>query len=138
MTISLDTSVLVALFTPDVHTPSAAGWMAQSRPWVVTDWAAAEFSAAIRLKTRQGVVLADKIGIAEAGFDQFVSRLGGAVPILAGDHRAARELIIADGAIRAPDALHIVAARRMGAVLGTFDEHQARVAMKAGVEVFRP
>lgn len=112
--------------------------MAQSRPWVVTDWAAAEFSAAIRLKTRQGVVLADKIGIAEAGFDQFVSRLGGAVPILAGDHRAARELIIADGAISAPDALHIVAARRMGAVLGTFDEHQARVAMKAGVEVFRP
>lgn len=47
-------------------------------------------------------------------------------------------MVIEDGRLRAPDALHFVAARRAGASLATLDINQARAAESFGVALFRP
>lgn len=137
MIVTLDTSVLVAALTEEEARSEYAARMLQSpETWRISDWAAAEFSAAIRAKARRGELQASKVGLVDASLEALIARLGGALPIEAGDHRRCRELIVADGGVRAPDALHIVAAQRLGAGLATFDLDQARAARALGVVVY--
>ncbi|MFC5346137.1 type II toxin-antitoxin system VapC family toxin [Brevundimonas staleyi] len=138
MIVTLDTSVLVAALTEEESRSHDAVRMLQNpEVWLISDWAAAEFSAAIRAKARRGELQESKVGLVDASLDALIARLGGAFPIEAGDHRRSRELIVEDGGIRAPDALHIVAAQRLGVSLATFDLHQARAAEALGVPVYR-
>ena len=136
MTVSLDTSVLVAALTEEPRSDDAARMLGLSESWVITDWAAAEFSAAIRTKARRGELLSSQTGFVEASFDAVIARLGGTVAVTPEDHRRTRMLVIADGLIRAPDALHIIVAQRLGASLATFDIDQMRAAKAAGVEIY--
>ncbi|MBU1345497.1 MAG: type II toxin-antitoxin system VapC family toxin [Alphaproteobacteria bacterium] len=137
MIVSLDTSVLVAALTEEeARSDDAARMLRNPETWLISDWAAAEFSAAIRAKARRGELQDSKVALVEASLDALIARLGGAFPIEAGDHRGSRALIIIDGGVRAPDALHIVAAQRVGASLATFDVDQARAARAVGVSVY--
>lgn len=136
MIVSLDTSVLVAAMTEEARSIDAMKMLQNPETWLISDWAAAEFSAAIRAKARRGELQPDKLQLVDAALDALIARLGGAFAIEPGDHRRVRELIAADGGVRAPDALHIVVARRLGASLATFDVDQARAAKVAGVEVY--
>ena len=137
MIVSLDTSVLVAALTEEeARSRDAVRMLQNPEVWLISDWAAAEFSAAIRVKARRGELQENKVGLVEASLDTLIARLGGAFPVEAGDHRRSRELIIADGGVRAPDALHIVAAQRVGASLATFDPDQARAARAIGVSTY--
>lgn len=137
MIVTLDTSVLVAALTEDeVRSRDAVRMLQNPETWLISDWAAAEFSAAIRAKARRGELQMDKLGLVDASLDALIARLGGAFPIEVGDHRRSRALIVEDGAIRAPDALHIVAAQRLGASLATFDDDQARAARVLGVPIY--
>lgn len=136
MTVSLDTSVLVAALTEEPRSDDAARMLGRSESWLITDWAAAEFSAAIRAKARRGDLLSSQTGFVEASFNAVIARLGGTVAVTPEDHRRTRQLVIADGLIRAPDALHIIIAQRLGASLATFDVDQMRAAKAAGVEIY--
>ena len=129
----LDTSVLVAAFSRDVHTHRAEALLAEPNVWIVSDWAAAEFSAAIRLKCRQGLVGVDALDLLETGFDQWRDALGFPCPIEPVDIGGARRLVRRHSTLRAPDALHIAVALRLGAEFATFDERQADVARLEGV-----
>lgn len=138
MTVLLDASVLVAAFTPDIHSAQAERWLEAGDTPVVSDWAAVEFSAAIRNKVRQGVVRADRVDTVEAAFDEWTARLGARQQVLAQDHLKARLLVIKHPLLRAPDALHIAIAIRLAASLATFDERQAEAAAVESIELFAP
>lgn len=138
MTVLLDASVLVAAFTPDIHSAQAELWLEAADTPVVSDWAAAEFSAAVRNKVRQGVVRADRVDAVEGAFDSWIAKLGARQQVLAQDHLKARALVIKHPLLRAPDALHIAIALRLSASLATFDERQADAAVLEAVPVFAP
>lgn len=138
MTVLVDASVLVGAFTPDIHSAQAERWLEACDTPVVSDWAAAEFSAAIRNKVRQGVVRADRIAAVEAAFDDWTASLAVRQQVLAQDHLKARALVIKHPLLRAPDALHIAIAVRLSASLATFDERQGEVAAFERVALFAP
>ena len=104
----------MALYAKDAHTPTARALLLRVGPVVVSDWAVVEFSAAIRLKARQGVVSATLLDDLE-------------------DHLTARALVRRHYGLRAPDALHIAVASRLGVALATFDTRQAEAARREGL-----
>ena len=136
MAVYLDTSVLVAAFSIEASSPRASALLALSEDWLVSDWTAAEFSAAIRTKARRGDLDAAQVMVLDSALDRLIQRSGQAVPVEVSDHNDTRKLVISDGLIRAQDALHLVIARRKGAALATFDLDQARAAGGIGVDLF--
>lgn len=138
MTVLLDTSVLVAAFTPDIHSGQAERWLEQSEHFLVSDWAAAEFSAAVRSKVRQGIVRDNSVDDIEAAFDVWTEGLGGREQLLAVDAPRARALIGRRPLLRAPDAMHIVIAARLFARLATFDDRQGAAAALEAVPPYAP
>lgn len=88
-----------------------------------------------RARARRGQLQENRIGLVDASLDAPVARPGGAFPMETGDSRRSRALIFADGVVRAPEALHIVAPQRPGASLATFDLDQARAARAVGIPV---
>ena len=132
----LDTSVIVAAFTPDIHSEIAELWLDAPEPFLVSDWAAAEFSAAIRNKVRRGIVREERLGDVEAAFDAWTEGLGGRQRVLSQDVLQARAMIARRPLLRAPDAMHIVIAARLSARLATFDEGQAAAAALEAVPGF--
>lgn len=130
--------MIVAAFTPDLHSANAERCLDASELFVVSEWTAAEFSAAIRNKVRQGLVHAHKLDLVEAAFDRWTGGLGGLKPVLAQDHGLARELTKKWTLLRAPDALHIAVALRLADRFATFDERQADAALGEGLLRFAP
>jgi predicted nucleic acid-binding protein len=134
----LDTSVLVAAFTKDAQSERAEHWLDRAAPFLVSDWAAAEFSSAIRTKVRQGYLEAPFVQEVETFFDAWSRRQGGHRPVISTDHVVARLLVSRHVGLRAPDALHLAIALRLGAVMATFDRQQEGVALAEGLEIFVP
>ncbi len=138
MILSLDTSVLVAVFTVEPRSDRARGALDRTALWCISDWAAAEFSAAIRLKARRGEADRGSVEALDAGLDRLIQNLAAAQPVTAEDHRQARDLIRRHDGLRAPDALHIAMAGRLEACLITLDHDQAQVCVREGVETLIP
>ena len=117
MSTYFDTSVVTALFTEDPHAERADQFMAQAVPTaLVSDLAAAEFAAVVARLERMRVLTRAR---ARDAFDRFDTWLRGAanrVTIAAADVTAAeRQLRTMTLTLRAADAIHIAAARRMEA-----------------------
>lgn len=134
----LDTSVIVAAFTPDPHSEKAERYLNAPEHFLVSDWAAAEFSAAIRNKVRQGLVRNDGVKAVETAFDDWTRRLGGRQRLSPDDTPLARRLVVTHPLLRAPDALHIAIAMRLSAALATFDDRQSAAAVLEAVPRFAP
>jgi len=128
----LDTSFIIALQVEDPHNDRANSYMQDRQPEiVVSDFAAAEFSAAIARHVRMGktTALAAKTNFAD--FDAWLYLFAQRVETSSADVRAAGAFIRRlDLNLRTPDALHIAIAQRIGATLATFDE---RMAANAGI-----
>lgn len=136
MIVCLDTSVLIAAFTREAGSPRALALLSGDAAWRVSDWAMAEFAAAIRIKARRGELDVDQVEVVEAILEEMIAEA--AISVEAEDHPEARRLIVEDGLLRAPDALHLAIAQRLGARLATFDTNLARAAEAIGVEVVHP
>jgi len=136
LSIYLDTSVLVAALSEEPHSEAAQALLEQDQRWILSDWAAAEFSASIRIKARRGELAEPLVPILDQAIDEIAARFGGMTTLRFSDHQTARELIVLDGRLRAPDALHLVVARRLQAAMCTFDQNLARAAEEAGLQVF--
>ena len=137
MSVYLDASILVALFTSDALTARADTFLRKNPSvLIVSDFAAAEFSSVITRHVRTKDITKDNARLVFSNFDTWTARTTQRAPIGTADIIAAEVLLRRfDLALRTPDALNIATAQRMGAVLATFDSKMAAAARAIGTEV---
>jgi predicted nucleic acid-binding protein len=137
MSVYLDASMLVALFTDDALTQRATAFMAAELPIiVVSDFAAAEFASAVARMTRTREITLDEARGVLADFDTWRSRVADQPAIAPADVATAASFIRRlDLTLRTADAINIAIARRVGAQLATFDTKMAASARAVGVEI---
>lgn len=134
MSIYLDASVLVALFTEDLFTAKAVEVLAsQDETVIISDFAAAEFSSVIARHTRTRSITVDQAQAAFSAFDDWSARVcerletdGAAIS------RAEAFLRRLDTPLRAPDAINIALALNSRSSLMTFDGKMAAAARTLG------
>jgi len=138
VSIYLDASVLVALFTDDALSPRAdAAFRDVQDTLIVSDFAGVEFASAISRLVRTRDLTIDGARQVFETFDGWLNR---------GVHREGlrhEDVTLADGylrrldlTLRAPDAINIAIAQRLGASLLSFDEKMATAVQSLGLRVF--
>lgn len=137
MTVYLDASVLVSLFTSDALSGRADRYFDGALPAVLlSDFAAAEFASAVARKARTGALLVDEAHAAFAAFDAWVSTEATRVRVSPADISVADSFLRRlDLTLRAPDAVHIAMTIRLGAALATFDRAMEASARTLGCAV---
>jgi uncharacterized protein len=139
LSIYLDASVLVALFVDDPFTARARTALLSELPaLIVSDLAAAEFASAIARLVRLRDATPRDARETFATFDAWAVRDTQRAETSSADVVAAAAFIRRlDLALRAPDAIHIAIAQRVGADLFTFDKQMAKGARSLGVHVVK-
>lgn len=138
MSVYLDTSILVALFTNDAHTDRAHALLRSKTPVVVvSDFAIAEFASAIARRVRMKDLTAKQANLCFANFDTWTAQAAAHTQTTGADIlSAAGYLRRLDLSLRTPDAIHIAIVRRIDAKLFTFDEQMAEAGETMGIELF--
>lgn len=133
----LDASVLVPLFARDALTPRALALVGQlPAPLTVSDWATLETASAFGVKHRAGHLTLNEARAAIGNLDQWRQDFAIAATLASDDIQAALRLVSSFSlTLRAPDALHLALAQRLGATLATFDGKLAATARLVGVAV---
>jgi hypothetical protein len=132
--IYLDTSVVVSVFLPDVHSGRVLAWLGGlSDGPALSTWTVTEFSSAAAGQERVKQIAPDQRLLAEQHFDAWLLTVE-QTPVLRADFELARDLI-RRGRTRlgAPDALHLAVARRLGARLASLDAVMADAARDLGL-----
>jgi predicted nucleic acid-binding protein len=127
----LDTSLVVALLTPEAHSDRADRWLAAnaSSGLAVSDWVVAELAAAFAAKVRLGRIDAVMRDEALHAFEEM--RRSGFLSLAVGEHHfllAARLASYPDAKLRAGDALHLAVSSHSSATICTLDEGLAEAA----------
>ena len=136
MTTYLDTSVIVSMFTVDVHSDRANRMIIDAERLVVSDLTGAEFASALAIHHRSGRATEADVRTAFAMFDAWCETMPDRVEISSSDIRGAQALIRQlEHPLRAPDATHLMLTRRLGLSLATFDSVMARAAPRLGVQL---
>lgn len=135
MTVYLDASVLVSLFVRDVNTPRADGLLREAVPvLIVSDFGVAEFSSGVARRVRTGDLSVTDAHTAFATFEGWMARTVQRIEMVPADVTTATAFIRRlDLNLRAPDALNLAIAQRVGARLMTFDVGMEASARKLGV-----
>ena len=135
MKLYLDTSVLVSVFTTDAHSQRADTLLRETlAEMIVSDFAKAEFASVVMRGQRVGAFTASETDSAFAALDGWAK--AAPVQISPEDMPAAIGFIRrSDTILRAPDAIHLAIAKRLGASLATFDNNMAKAAALVGVPV---
>ena len=137
MSVYLDASVLVALFTEDALTARADDVLRQvlDTP-IVSDFAGIELTSAVSRRVRTRDLSVDDARHAFDAFDGWVNRG------VQREELRREDVALADGylrrldlALRAPDAIHIAIAQRLDASLLSFDEKMLAAARSLGLRV---
>jgi uncharacterized protein len=131
----LDASVIVSLLTDDAFFGRAdAFFRQQSASLLLSDFAAAEFASVVARSVRTRQIDEDKARILFSDFDAIRSRGTETIETSSADIRVAEGILRRlDLPLRAPDALHITIAQRIGAELATFDDKMAASARALGL-----
>jgi uncharacterized protein len=137
VSVYVDASVLVALFTDDALAIRADGFLRTRSPVViVSDFAAAEFASAIARHVRMRAIRSEEAHRAFATFDAWVARATARTLTTSADVAStAAFLRRLDLPLRTPDALNIAIAQRVGAEILTFDKKMAVSARVLGSTV---
>jgi predicted nucleic acid-binding protein len=134
----LDTSFLGGLFIEAyVFATRASAFFAEAnKTLAVSDFAAAEFASIIARLTRMTKIKDVEARAIFAGFDAWRSRFADEEDVVSFDIQAAASIIRRlDLNLRAPDAINLAIARRLGASLVTFDRRMADNARALGIAV---
>lgn len=137
----IDASVLVPLILPDQHVGRAEMFRgtANRSVLIVSDFAAAEFSAVAARRMREGKLSGEDARGAVAAFDAWSARATVRANIDPLDIAQASSFIRRfDLPLRTPDAIHMAIAQRLSATLVTFDRDMVVAARKLGVAVVEP
>jgi predicted nucleic acid-binding protein len=137
VSVYLDASILVALFTEDTQSDKADAFLrTHSAILVVSDFASAEFASALGLRVRMKEIAPEVVRRTFAHFDIWVARATERALTTSADIVcAAAFLRRLDLPLRIPDALNIALAQRVGAELLTFDRKMAANARALGMPV---
>jgi predicted nucleic acid-binding protein len=133
-----DTSFLVGLFVDsDAFARTAKRlYIDADDPFVVSDFVAAEFASVIARLVRMGLVPENEARAIFNRFDAWRARAAKAENVASEDVRVAAETIRRlDLNIRAPDAINLAIARRLGAGIATFDSRMAENARTLGLAI---
>lgn len=131
-----DTSVWVALLTPEAGTARVEQWFEpMSETLVSADWTLTEFHSAIAIKTRTGQLLGDQVKEVLAFFEQLSAGGLTLIPVSRAAYRAAAALVDDyQQGLRGADALHIAVAQELGIQrFATLDRNQAANAQRLGL-----
>jgi predicted nucleic acid-binding protein len=134
--IYLDTSVVVALLTPEDRSPSALDWFAQCRDTLISsDWLITETHSALGIKQRHHGLSPQA---RQAAAEQFERLLRGGIELRSldrGRFRQAAELLQnPELGLRAGDALHLaVALHSRCSHLASFDGQMQQAATSLGL-----
>lgn len=139
MTSYIDASALVATLVPEVRSSDVRRFLSGGPgPWLVSEFAAAEVSAALSRLLRLGTHSMDTVVSQLAFFDRWRVTEAVEVAVTADDLRTATAMVRRfELKLLAPDALHIAIARRIAATLVTLDDRQADAAEALGLAVDR-
>lgn len=132
----LDTSVLVAALTQEMKTLPVQRWLRgrESAEVAISEWVAAEFSAALSIKMRSGDIKPDKRTEALARFTRYSANSFLMLPFNSSYFRiAARFADQFPLGLRAGDALHLAIAAGSGVTLVTLDRRMAEAAAALGI-----
>lgn len=137
MGLYLDASALVSLFAADRFSTPASRLLSGSRePLLVSAFGSAEFASAIARLVRERLWSEAQARMCFGEYDQWLERATTHVGIEAADIRLATGIIRRlDLRLRAPDAIHLAIAQRLGATLATFDRQLGTAAAAFGVAV---
>ena len=135
--IYLDTSIVVALLTPEAQSDQALKWFADCREVLISsDWLITETHSALGLKRRHHGLTADAVTAANRQFERL---LQSTVELRSLDrarfHQAAELLQDPSLGLRAGDALHLaVALHSRCRWLASFDRRMLQAAAVLGLE----
>jgi len=136
LSIYLDTNVLVSTFVEDVFSRRADEFLKEKSDLLVSDFVRAEFASVMGRLFRTKELTLTKAESALQAFDEWTGKNTALVEMRTYDIRAAEDFLRSFGlGLRAPDAINIAIARRMGAELATFDKKMAQSARKLGISV---
>lgn len=140
MRVYLDASALVSMISGE---PTAGAVLGQIRgseaPPLISDFATAESSAALAKLGRTGEFPVARLPELYSGLDRWALIAAEQVVVASLDIAAANALVRRSSvSLRAPDAIHIAAAHRLGATLLTLDKGMARAAAALGVSYLNP
>jgi predicted nucleic acid-binding protein len=132
----LDACVVVSQIINDAFSLRADAFLRAHMPtMIVSDFAAAEFASVIARYVRMRTLTQPAARIVFMQFDTWLQGTERAETIHADVATAERALRRLDMNLRAPDALNIAIAQRIGATLMTFDDKMAACAKALGVPV---
>jgi predicted nucleic acid-binding protein len=137
LTVYFDTSAIVPLFLNDRFSSQAQSLVAGiTNPLAVSEFAIAEFSAVAAMRVRTKAQTPTDASVAWVNLDTWAAHYCIKVETLAEDVRAADRLLRRlDLGLRAPDAIHLAIAQRLGAELATFDKKMATAARSLAIKV---
>lgn len=132
----VDTSILVAAFTPEPRTSDMQGWLGEqpAGELAISDWVMTEFSAESSMKVRGGVLQPQERAEVLALFAEVVEQSFEVLPVTGLDFRvAARFADQHTTGLRAGDALHLAVAANTGARIRALDKGLVAAAHALGV-----
>ncbi len=136
----LDASALVAMVADEPFSYRVSRRLRHSdRLPLVSDFAHAESSAALSKLVRMQISTVDAVEDLLSELDHWTAEFSERPEISAADVAGASHYVRRyELALRAPDAIHIAAAHRLGATLLTLDKGMARAAAALGVSHLKP
>jgi predicted nucleic acid-binding protein len=132
----LDTSVLVAALTQENATDRVQQWLHEQavNELSISDWVTVEYSSALSIKLRTGLIELSHRERALANFNALRAQSLNLLPINAEDFQTAAKLTNQHSSgLRGGDALHLAIAIANGATLCTLDRQMAEASVVLGV-----
>ena len=133
-----DTSLMIASLIPEGASDSVQAWLAEQAEGTlcISDWVVTEFSSALGIKLRRGVIPADRQSHILA---EWRARIADQLTLLPVPQPAfalaARYCEMPATGLRGSDALHLAVAALGGHALATLDARLAEGAQAVGVRV---
>jgi hypothetical protein len=140
MSLYLDTSVLMPLYVEEKTSAAMAVWLeATSEALLVSDLTRGEFAAAVSRLVRMRALEKHHGVEIVAAFEEWCDVRGTRVENLPSDIREAAHLVRQPTPrLLMPDAIHLVACSRLGAILVTLDDDLVQIGDREAVAVLVP
>ena len=139
MSIYLDTSVLITTLIRETASDAVEGYLSGRQERIISEFASVEVVSVLSRLVRTRLLANDTAVARLTDFEAWRASTSLAAEVRPVDMRLAYAYVRRfDLKLRAPDALHMAIAHRVGATLVTLDHRLARAARELGVAVDMP